>query len=307
MRFAIVGSGAVGGYYGAKLARAGHEVTFLARGDHLAAIRERGLTVKSSLGDFTVQARAEDDPAKVPPVDVALFTVKAYSNRDALPSLKAVMRDQAVVLTLQNGVDSIEEIAAHVGEARTLGGATYIAASRSAPGLVEQTGSHRRIVFGEAFGDPAGVSERVRRISDALSSADIVSEPAANARVPIWEKFCFLSPFAAFTGAARLPIGPLWADDDVRGQMIAAFGELEAVAKAEGVALAPGIVDRIVKHVDTLPPTTRSSLLIDLQLGKPIEVEALLGTVVRRGARANVSTPILAALYAVLKPHAGNR
>lgn len=304
MRFAIVGSGAVGGYYGAKLARAGHEVTFVARGAHLAAIRERGLAIKSPLGDFVVKARAESDGAKVPPVDVAIFAVKAYSNPDALPILRTIVRDDAVALTLQNGVDSVEEVAATVGRDRVLGGSTYIATALSQPGLIEQTGTHRRIVFGEVFGDTSRISDRVQRLSDAFTGADIVSEPVADARVPIWEKFCYLSPFAAFTGAARQPIGPLWSDAASRGPLLAAFAEVESVARAEGVPLPAGVVERIVKYVDSIPPSTRSSLLIDLQQEKPIEVEALLGTVVRRGVKVRVPTPIMAALYAVLKPYA---
>jgi 2-dehydropantoate 2-reductase len=304
MRFAIVGSGAVGGYYGAKLAQAGHDVTFIARGAHLAAMRARGLAIKSPLGDFVVKARAEDDPAKVPPVDVAVFAVKAYSNHDALPILKAIVRNQAVALTLQNGVDSVDEVAAAVGARRVLGGSTYIATALSEPGLIEQTGTHRRIVFGEVSGETTRVSDRVQQINETFAGADIIAEAVADARVPIWEKFCYLAPFAAFTGAARVPIGPLWADPAGRGTMIAGFREVEAVARAVGVALPQDVVDRIVTYVDSIPPPTRSSLLIDLQQRKPIEVEALVGAVVRRGAKAGVPTPLMAALYAVLKPHA---
>lgn len=304
MRFSIVGSGAVGGYYGAKLARAGHDVTFIARGAHLQAIRRHGLAVKSPLGDFTVKARAEDDPANAPPADVVIFTVKAYSNPDALGLLKRAVTGGAVALTLQNGVDSADEVAAAIGVHRVLGGSTYIAAAVAEPGIIEQTGTYRRIVFGEVFGDTSRISDRVQATSDAFASADIVSEPVADARVPIWEKFCYLAPFAAFTGAARLPIGPLWADPFTRQKIGEAVAEVEAVARAEGVALAGGLVERVAGYVDAIPPTTRSSLLIDLQQGKPIEVEALLGAVVRRAARRLLPVPVISALYAVLKPHA---
>jgi 2-dehydropantoate 2-reductase len=267
-------------------------------------MRERGLTVRSPLGDFTVRARAEDDPANVPPVDVAIFAVKAYSNAAALRVLTGVTGNGTVALTLQNGVDSADEVASAVGHGRVLAGSTYVAAALSAPGLVEQTGTHRRIVFGEVFGATSRISERVARLHDAFVSAGIVSEPVADARVPIWEKFCYLAPFAAFTGAARLPIGPLWGHASTRRVMEAAFGEVEAVARAEDVALPPDVVQRIGAYVDSIPASTRSSLLIDLQQGKPIEVEALVGAAVRRGARAGVPTPLLSALYAVLLPHA---
>jgi 2-dehydropantoate 2-reductase len=304
MRFAIVGSGAVGGYYGAKLAHAGHDVTFLARGAHLAAIREHGLSIASPLGDFTVKSRAEEDPARVPPVDVAIYAVKTYSNDTALALLKGVVRDpETVALTLQNGVESADEVAATVGRERTLAGSTYIATGIARPGLIEQTGTHRRIVFGEV-GEHSAISHRVQRINESFLGADIVSEAVADARIPIWEKFCYLAPFAGFTGASRLPIGPIWSEPSSREMLIRAFGETEQVARAEGVALLPGVIDRIGKYIDSIPPATKSSLLIDLTQGKPIEVEALLGAVVRRGRRVGIDTPVMAALYAVLKPHA---
>src|SRR4051812_36936191 len=148
MRFAILGSGAVGGYYGARLARAGHDVTFIARGAHLAAIRARGLQIRSPLGDFVVNAPAEDDPSSVGPVDVILVSVKAYDNPTALPLMASMLGSETVALTIQNGVDSARDVAAIAGDARTLGGTTYIAAALESPGVIVQTGTHRRIVFG---------------------------------------------------------------------------------------------------------------------------------------------------------------
>jgi 2-dehydropantoate 2-reductase len=304
MRFTIVGSGAVGGYYGAKLARAGHEVTFIARGAHLDAMRRGGLSVKSPLGDFTVRARAESDPAAAPAAEVVVYAVKAYSNGEALGLLERAVRGDAIALTLQNGVDSVDELAAAVGAQKVIGGSTYIATAVAAPGLIEQTGTHRRIVFGEVFGDTSRVSPRVQALHEAFASADIVSEPVADAHGPIWEKFCYLAPFAGFTGAARLPIGPLWADATIRQRFVEAVAEVEAVARAEGVQVPDGMPGRVAGYIGNIPGTTRSSLLIDLQQGKPIEVEALLGALCRRAQRHNVSVPIMAALYAVLKPHA---
>jgi len=309
MHFAILGSGAVGGYYGARLAWSGQKVSFLARGAHLRAIGDRGLMVWSPLGDFTVRAQAEDDPAKIGPVDVVMLAVKTYDNASTLPLLKPLLGPSTVVMTLQNGVDSVDEVAAEVGQERVLGGPTYIATALTLPGLIEQTGTHRRIVFGEAFGDRTRVSERVLKIADVLLAADIQAEPVADARVPLWEKFIYLAPFAAFTGAARLPIGPLWADPAIREQFMAAVAEVESVARAEGVAVREpaSLREYVIKYVDVLPPTTRSSLLIDLQQGKRIEVESLLGSVVRRGTAAGVPAPIMAGLYSVLKPWASGR
>jgi 2-dehydropantoate 2-reductase len=219
------------------------------------------------------------------------------------------MGPATAVMTLQNGVDSADEVAAVVGPDRVLGGPTYIATALSLPGLVEQTGVHRRIVFGEVFGERSRVSDRVAAIADILLKAEIQAEPVADARVPLWDKFVYLAPFASFTGAARLPIGPLWADPAIRGQFMAAVQEVEGVARAEGVQLRDhaSLMDYVVKYVDLLPASTRSSLLIDLQAGKRIEVESLPGSVVRRGQAAGVPTPIMAGLYAVLKPWAHGR
>jgi 2-dehydropantoate 2-reductase len=305
MRIAVMGSGAVGGYYGARLALAGHEVTFIARGRHLDAIRAQGLQVRSAaLGDFTARARAEQDTARVGPVDLVLFAVKAYDNPTAIPALIPLLGPTSAVLTLQNGVDSVSALAAAVGEHRVIGGATYIATALAAPGVIEQTGTHRRVVFGEVFGVLPSITERVTAIGRELEAADVPAEPVADGRVPIWEKFIFLVPLAGFTGAARLPIGPIWQDPWCRAQFIDGCREIERVARAEGVPVGADVVQRIEAYVAAIPGTMRSSLLIDLSQGKRIEVEALHGALVRRAARAGVDVPIMATLYAVLKPWA---
>jgi 2-dehydropantoate 2-reductase len=304
MRFAILGSGAVGGYYGARLARAGHDVAFIARGAHLSAMRERGLEIRSPLGGFTVKAAAYDNPAEIGPVDVVIVAVKTYDNDTALLLLKPLLAPETAVLTLQNGVDSANEVAAFAGETRTLAGTTYIATELEAAGVIVQTGVHRRVVFGEAFGPLPRLSERVEAIRQALASADIQAEAVPDGRVPVWEKFILLATLAGFTGASQLPIGAVWRDPVAREQFMEGCREIERVARAEGIAVAPDVVDRIPRYVEGIPGSMRSSLLIDLSQGKRIEVEALQGSVVRRGAKAGVPTPILSTLYAVLRPHA---
>jgi 2-dehydropantoate 2-reductase len=306
MKIAILGSGAVGGYYGAKLARAGHDVTFIARGAHLQAIRANGMEIRSPMvGDFTVRARAEEDTRQVGVVDLVLVAVKAYDNETALPMISPMIGEATTVLTVQNGVESAAEVAAVAGEEAVLGGTTYIATAIAAPGVIEQTGSYRRIVFGEVFGALPRRTPRVRTIEEALAGADIQAEAVDDGRVPIWEKFIYLVALAGFTGASRLPIGPLWADPFVRARFLDGCREVERVARAEGVAVATDRIAQIEAFVDTVPGTMRSSLLIDLSQGKRIEVEALLGSVVRRAARAGVPAPIMSTLYAVLKPYAG--
>jgi 2-dehydropantoate 2-reductase len=301
MHIAIFGSGAVGGYYGAKLARSGERVTFIARGAHLKAIRERGLVVWSPLGDFMVHVEADSEPERVGPVDLVVLAVKTYHNAEVLPRLLALCGPETAVLTMQNGVDSVDEVAAVVGERRVLGGATYVATAIAAPGIIEQTGTHRRVLVGEAFGGRTAISERAARITELLARADIQAEGFADGRVPLWEKLIYLSPFAAFTGAARRPAGFIWNDPVIRESFLSAVDEVERVARAEGIAVSPDIHSRIVDYMHALPPSTRSSLLIDLQQNKRTEVEALQGAIVRRSQARGVPTPIMRTLYAVLR------
>lgn len=311
MRFAILGSGAVGGYFGAKLAKAGQDVTFIARGAHLEAIRHRGLEVRSpSLGDFVVRAAAESDTTRIGPVDVAIVSVKAYDNATALPMLTPLIGPETVVLTLQNGVDSANEVAAVVGQSHVLGGTTYVATALEGPGLIVQTGVHRSIIFGEVFGLPAAsatdgdvsrITPRVQAIADVLACADIQVTPMTDARIPIWDKFVYLVAFSGFTGAARLPIGEIWKYPHVQEMFYATSREIAAIAKAEGVTISANRFETLKEYMEHIPPTTRSSLLIDLEQGKRIEVEALQGAAVRRAKKHGVPVPLVSMLYAVLK------
>jgi 2-dehydropantoate 2-reductase len=307
MRIAILGSGAVGGYFGAKLARAGHDVTFIARGAHRDAIRARGLSVRSPHGDFLVRAPAEDDPRKVGVVDLVLFAVKTYDDDTALPLLRPLTGAQTTVLPLQNGVEAAEHVAAIVGAERTLGATTYIGTALEAPGVIVQTGLYHRIVMGEWWGTGDRVSARVARLGEALAGADIEVELAADARVPVWEKFIYLAPMGGLAAAARQPAGVIWNDPALRAQFLAGVQEVEAVARAEGLAVAANMAERVTAYMGGVAPEMRPSMLLDLTAGKPLELEALQGAVVRRGAARGVPTPVMATLYAVLKPHAAGR
>lgn len=313
MRVAILGSGAVGGFYGALLARQGHDVAFVARGPHLDAIRAHGMRVRGAVGDFAAKGRAGSDTSTLGEADLVIVAVKTYDNATALPLLAPLVGPSTAVLTLQNGVDSVDEVAAVVGERHVLGGSTYVATAIAEPGLIEQTGTHRRIVFGEVFPPPGSASmaaepsARVREIAAAMREADIQAEAVADARPAIWEKFVYLAAFAGFTGAARLPIGPLRETPGFVDLALRACAEIAAVARAEGVPLPDDLADRQRAYIDALPASTRSSLLIDLQSGKRIEIESLPGSVVRRAAAAGIDVPIMRTLYAVLKPWASPR
>ena len=303
MRVAVVGAGAVGGYVAARLARAGEDVAVVARGAHLAAIRRDGLRIQSpALGDFSARVTASDDPARLGHADLVVYAVKTYDNDTAAPLIRPLLGPDTAVLTVQNGVDSTDQLAAVVGQARVLGGVTYVATSVVAPGVIAQTGVHRSIVFGEAFGPRKAVSDRVRRIEAVLAAADIQATAVADARVPIWDKFVYLVPFSGLTGIARQPIGPVWQRPEARDVFYAAAREVAAVAAAEGETISPDRFETLRAYMDGIPATTRSSLLTDLDAGRRIEVDALQGALVRRAASRGVPVPIVLTLYAALRP-----
>jgi 2-dehydropantoate 2-reductase len=307
MKFAVIGAGAVGGFYGALLARSGQDVAFVARGAHRDAMLADGLKIISapdSVGEFVVNCQVESDPAKIGPVDVVILAIKTYSNAETLPTLAPLFGPNTSILTLQNGVDSADELAAAFGPNRVIGGVTYIATGIDSPGVIRHTGTHRRVVFGEYFDQLSDLSPRVAALKTIFEAADIQTEAVTDIRSRTWEKFIYLAPMAAFTAAARLPIGPIWDDEYIREMFLSAVDEVERVARASDVPIAEGVRNRIKAYTEGVPKTMRSSLLIDLSQGKRIEVEALQGSVVRRGASVGVPTPIMSSLYAVLKPHA---
>ena len=305
VRFVVMGAGAVGGYVGAKLWQAGEDVTFIARGAHLEGIRPEGLRVPGPLGDCAARAPAVSDPAGLGPAHVVLFTVKGYDTEEALARLGPVVGTETVVLTLQNGVDGIDRIAQVTGPDAVLGGCIYLATSLAGPGVIQQTGHHRRIVFGEVFGQRTTVSDRVSRIAGALQRAGFTVEPVADARVPLWEKFAYLAPMAGFTAAARSRKGTLWAQPGFRAHFRRALAEMERIAAASEARLPDDLASRILTYADDVSPDMRTSMLIDIAQGKRLEVEWLLGSAIRRAAEAGVDAPILETLYHVLKPHEG--
>ena len=259
------------------------------------------MRIHTSAGEFAVAVRAESDPSLVGPVDLVIFAVKAYSNLQALPLVPPLVGSGTVVLPLQNGVDTADQLAALIGREPVLAGTTYIAATLVEPGVIEYIGTLRKIVFGEAFGDRV-VTARVSRIRETLAAADIQAEAAADSRVAIWEKFIFLAPVAAFTAAARLPIGPAWAQPAFREAVGVAMAEVEALARHAGVEVAADVIEQKLRYMDASQPTMRSSMMVDITSGRPLELDALVGTVVRRGRAAGIQTPVMAALYGVLKP-----
>ena len=301
MRIAILGPGGVGGYFGGRLAAAGEDVTFIARGAHLKAIRDTGLRVESANGDFHVHpARATDDPATVGPVDAVLFAVKLFDTEAAAEFARPLVGPDTVVVNLQNGVESEAITAGILGPDRVMGGVAYIAAVIAEPGLVRQTGAFARLVFGEMDGT---LSDRGRRLEDACRRAGIEATLSPQVQVEIWRKFLMLAAVSSITTATRRPIGALRGDPDLRRLFADAIAEAAAVGRASGVALPPDAEAATMTLLDGLPAPMVASMVHDLNAGRRLELDRLGGAVVRLGRALGVPTPVHAALYAVLKPY----
>jgi 2-dehydropantoate 2-reductase len=303
-RLVVMGAGGVGGYFGARLARAGQPVTFVARGPHLAAIRRHGLRVRSILeGEYTIAAEAVERLERQPAADVVLLCVKTYDTESALAAIGPVVGPATAVLSLQNGVDNAERIDAVLGPGHALGGAAYVFATLDGPGVVV----HRfggRIIFGELDGRASSRSERLR---EAFAAAGVPVELSTDIRRVLWEKYLMICAQAGVTAVTRCPTGVVRAVPETWALYRQVLGELAALAKAAGVALAPDVVDGIMKTAAALAPDTTSSLAHDLGQGRRLELEALHGHGVRLAERLGVPTPALFALYAALKPWLGGR
>ncbi len=301
MKIAVVGTGGLGGYFGGRLAFAGEDVHFIARGAHLAALQAHGLRVESVHGDFALGAaeiQTTSDPAAVGRADIVLFTVKAYDTdsaaREVLPSL--VGPDTAVI-SLQNGIDNEEKLAAIIGAGHVAGGAAYIFAGIVESGVIRHTGGPARLVFGELDGRP---SPRLEGFLAACQRAGISAEITTDVRVALWTKYTFICAVAGLTAATRRPIGVIREIPATWQLFRDVLEEAAAVGRAEGVALPGDLVERHLAAAHALAPTLYSSLHDDLVGGRRIELEANLGELVRRAGRVGVPSPASAALYAVI-------
>jgi 2-dehydropantoate 2-reductase len=300
MRVAVMGSGGIGGYYGGKLAAAGEDVTFIARGAHLEAIRRNGLQVNSVAGDFHVRPKATDDPATIGPVELVLFCVKGYDTEAAAQRIRPLVGSDTTVLCLQNGVDNEEKLARILGKPHVVGGVVHILSTISAPGVISQVAGPRTLKCGEMDG---GLSPRVTRIADVFVHAGVRAEVSANILVDLWEKFLFICAQGGVTALGRLGIGEILGCPETAQFYRAVMEEIAAVGRAKGVALPADAVERAIAFAGTLQPAMRSSLAHDLERGNRLEVDALMGAVARYGAEVGVPTPLNSAIYACLLPH----
>ena len=301
MRILVLGAGGVGGYFGAKLARAGEDVTFIARGRHLAAIREGGLRIRSRIeGEYVVKATAATSAHGLPPFDAVLLTVKANDTEGVLELARPAIRPDTPVLSLQNGVQGPAVIEQALGAGHAVGGAAYVFAVIEAPGVVSH-GLLGRIAFGELDGRR---TPRVERLLAAFEKAEIPAELSTDIRRVLWEKYLFICAQAGMTALARVPTGVLRTYEATWAMYRALLEEAAAVARAEGITLAPDVVESSMKAAANLAPGAFSSLHHDLVHCKPLELEALHGHLVRRGRHHGVPTPTAFAVYAALLPHA---
>jgi 2-dehydropantoate 2-reductase len=302
MRILVMGAGGVGGYYGAMLAHAGNDVTFVARGAHLAAMREKGLELRSQGQTVRIApARAVGDPAEVGEVDLALFTVKTYDTESAARALRPAIGPGTAVLTLQNGIDSVDVLGRILGEEHVLAGVTLIAAAVVEPGVVQENGFSRKVILGEARGE---ISERVDRVADVLRAASLEVETTASARQAIWDKFVLVAAHATVSAACQTPIGVTRKTGEAMALYHRMFREVIALGRAEGLRFAPDMADRLVATFMGAPEGQTSSMQRDFANGRRVELEALTGAVVRRAGRLGVAVPSFDALYAVLKVRA---
>jgi 2-dehydropantoate 2-reductase len=304
MRVAAMAAGAVGGYFGARLAAAGHDVHFIARGKLLEAIRARGLKVESTLGDLHLKnAQATSDPKDVGAVDVVLFAVKLWDTETAAELARPLVGPQTRVITFQNGVDSVERIAPVLGD-NAIGGSAYIASVMKEPGVISHTSQFARMVCGRIDGRP---DDKVEAFAAAAKQAGIDIATTPDMDLQRWQKFTFLVGLSGATAAMRQPIGPILADATTREFFHDLMREVVAVGRAKGVPLAPDFADTQFKFAQTAPPSMKASLAHDLERGNRLEVDWLAGKVAALGRELGVPTPANAAVHAVLKLHAMGR
>ncbi len=303
-KIAVMGAGGIGGYYGGMLARAGFDVRFIARGEHLKATQQKGLKVISTRGEFSVQVKATSEPSQVGPVDLVLFCVKSYDTEDAARAIISLVEREGSVLTVQNGVDNHEKIGAIVGSEKVLAGAAFIFSQIEAPGIIRQSGGPTNIIFGEIDGEE---TERARQIEETMKSGGLVCELAADVRKVLWEKFVWVCAIAGVTCLTRLPIGRIVSTQETRAMLHDIMEEATKVARAADVPVGDKYVDRMMDFADHLEKSASSSMLRDLAGGRRLELQALHGTVVRLGQRYKVPTPMNGAVYATLKPHESGR
>lgn len=302
MRIAAMAAGALGGYFGARMAAAGHDVFFIARGAHRDAIAKHGLKIESVHGDLHLpKPNVTDDPAKVGPVDIVLFAVKLWDTETAAAAARPLLGPDSRLITFQNGIDSVDRISGVLGAERVVGGAAYIATTISAPGVIKHTSSFAIMRFGRADKRP---DEKLNAFVEAGKAAKLDIALSADIERELWQKFIFLTAMAGSTAALRSSIGPIVADPELRGFFRALMEEAFAVGKAKGVSLDPAhIEERMAFVTGKVEPGMKASMAHDLERGNRIELDWLAGKVRALGREFGIPTPASDTVYTVLKLH----
>lgn len=300
MRIAVFGTGGVGGYFGGRLAQAGEDVVFIARGEHLRALRTHGLRVESLKGDFIVQpAQAAEDPAEVGVVDAVLVGVKAWQVTEAADRLRPLVGPETFVVPLQNGVEAPAELSAVLGSGHVLGGLCSIISFVAGPGHVRHVGAEPSIAFGEQDNRR---SERAERLRQAFARAEVTVEIPRDIHVAMWEKFLFIASWGGVGAVTRAPVGVVRGLPETREMMEEAMREILHVGQAREVGLSDESMRKGIAFVDGLQPGATASMQRDIMEGRPSELEAQNGAVVRLGRAAGIPTPVHAFIYRSLLP-----
>ena len=300
MRVAVFGTGGVGGYFGGRLAASGQNVTFIARGRHLEAIRRDGLQVSSINGDFVVRPTlATDDASAVGVVDMVLVCVKAWQVPEITDAIQPMLGAETVVVPLQNGVEAASQLGEALGQDHVVGGLCKIISAVVAPGRIQHSGIEPVVAIGEIDGSG---STRIERLGEVFRHAQITVELPPNIRVSIWEKFLLIAPWGGMGALTRVPVGILRAVPETRAMLERAMSEVASVASANGVDLSADVVSRTIAFIDGLPPNGTASMQRDVVAGLPSELDSQNGAVVRLGQRAGVDTPVNAFIYHSLRP-----
>ena len=299
MKIVALGAGGVGGYFGARLQQAGHDVAFIARGRHLEAIKEKGLLVKSSLGDARLKVKVFEAPVHAGVADIVLFAVKLWDTESAAEQLEPIVGARSFVIPFQNGVESIDLLAKKLPRAQLLGGSAYIGTRIAAPGVIEHTGTMARLQFGPVL---ASQGTAAQAFLEACREAGIQAEVPDDIVRAVWEKFVFLVGISSATALARAPLGVVRADPDLRWLLEQAMRETWQLGRARGVKLADGFVEARMAFADALPGEMRASMLHDLQAGGRLEAPWLCGAVARMSREAGLDAPVNRAAFAALKP-----
>lgn len=304
MRIGIMGSGGVGGYFGARLARGGADVHFVARGAHLHAMREDGLRIEGPEPMHVTRVSATDDPSEIGVVDLVLLCVKLWDTDDALERIRPMVGPRTAVLSLQNGVLKDGAVRAAFGDARTMGGVCYVAATIDRPGVIRQTGPMQRLVFGEHDGSR---SARAEAFLAACRAGGVNGELSTDVRREIWQKFVFLAGLSGCTATIRRPIGPIRTNPRTRAFFLDVMREVVAVGRAHGVALPEDYAEVRLALADEVSPEMTASMHHDLERGNRLEVRWLAGAVVALGREKGVPTPLNRAIADILELHADGR